>query len=591
MKRTLVVLFALVSIAGLFASGGTGEKAAAATPIKNPDTFTYATHGEPETLDPSKVYDNASGGIIQNIYENLIYYDGGSTEKFKAVLATEIPTVANGGISKDGLTYTFKIRQGVKFHSGAALTAEVVRWSLIRGMITDPDGGPQWLLLSPLVGVGATRDGDGNIDVNFADIAKSITVSGNNVVFKLVDPHPAFLAVLAYCAFGIVDKDFAVKNGDWDGSEATWKTFNNPATGSEKLKSIASGTGPFKLDRWEAGTEIVMSRNDGYWGTKPAMAKAIYKVVEEWSTRKLMLLQGDADIVEVAPGDYAEMDKETGLTVYRDNPQLSVRAINFNQSIVELDNPFLGSGKLDGQGIPKEFFSDKNVRLGFAHAWDQATYMQDIAGGHVANAATPIVKGLPFFNDKFTAMRPAFDLKKAEDAFKKAWGGQVWEKGFKFDALYNTGNTTREQALKLLSENLAKVNPKFVMEVRGVEWATLLNAQRSRQLTIFYIGWGADYPDPDNFADPYMNSETGTYAKYSGYKNPEADKLILEGRVELDAAKRKVIYERLQQIWLDDVVGIALGQPIVNRYFKDWVKGYVYHAMENEYLFSMFSKK
>jgi len=387
-----------------------------------------------------------------------------------------------------------------------------------------------------------------------------------------------------------VDKEFLVQNGDWDGTEATWKNFNNPATGSEKLATIASGTGPFKLDRWEKGSEIVLVRNDAFWGTKPAMAKAIYKVVEEWSTRKLLMLQGDVDAVEVNPGDYAEMDKESGLTVFRDNPELGVRAFNFNQNINAQDNPYIYSGKLDGQGIPANFFSDRDLRIAFNHAWDQQTYLKDITAGHQADVVTPIVNGLPFYDARMLSQRPAFDLAKAEQFFRKAWGGQVWANGFKMDMLYNTGNTTREQALRLLAENIMKVNPKFQLEVRGVEWPTLLNAQRQRQLTLFYIGWGADYPDPDNFVDPYMNSETGTYALYASYKNAEADRLILQGRVETDQAKRQVIYQRLQQIWIDDVVGIVLGQPIVNRYFKDWVQGYYYHPMENQFVFSMFSK-
>ena len=113
MKRILCILLALLAVFALGAQSKT---------IKNPDTFIYASYGDIETVDPAKGYDNASDAIIQCLYEGLVAFDGGATDKFVPVLATAVPTVANGGISKDGLTYTFTIRKGVKFHSGSALT-------------------------------------------------------------------------------------------------------------------------------------------------------------------------------------------------------------------------------------------------------------------------------------------------------------------------------------------------------------------------------------------------------------------------------------------------------------------------------------
>jgi peptide/nickel transport system substrate-binding protein len=109
---------------------------------------------------------------------------------------------------------------------------------------------------------------------------------------------------------------------------------------------------------------VVFERFDGYWGPKPALAKGIYRIVEEWSTRKLMLLQGDLDSALVDPQYYEEMNKEPGLAVYKDLTTLGNRGINFNMKIPEGDNPYIFSGKLDGKGIPPDFFADKNVRLG-----------------------------------------------------------------------------------------------------------------------------------------------------------------------------------------------------------------------------------
>ncbi|MDK2945517.1 MAG: peptide/nickel transport system substrate-binding protein, partial [Geotoga sp.] len=106
MKKILVVLFVLSALVFSFAA------------IPNPDTIIKREIGEPETLDPAYAYDTASGEVIFNIAENLVAYDGEALNKFVPMLSTVVPTVENGYLSEDGLTYTFVIREGVKFHNG-----------------------------------------------------------------------------------------------------------------------------------------------------------------------------------------------------------------------------------------------------------------------------------------------------------------------------------------------------------------------------------------------------------------------------------------------------------------------------------------
>jgi peptide/nickel transport system substrate-binding protein len=570
----------------------------AADAIKNPDTFIYAAYGTIDSLDPAKAYDNASGGCLQNIYEGLIDYEGSSTSKFVPVLATKVPTVANGGISKDGKTYTFEIRQGVKFHSGNPLTAEVVAYSFKRNLVVDCEGGPIPLIYEPIFGIGSSSTdikGDGsNVKINLAALNKAIEVKGNTVVFHLVQPYAPFVSVLAGYWGSVIDMKFAMANGDWDGTEAGIAKANRPEQGKEPLTAIASGTGPYKLGRIDKATEVVFERFDGYWGKKPAMAKAMLKVVEEWSTRKLMLLQGDADYALVDPMYFAEMDKEPGLKRYpvAGQPQLvelGNRGISFNQKIAATDNPYIYSGKLDGEGVPPEFFSDKNVRMAFTYAFDKPTYLKDINKGFGIAAETPIPSGLPYFNPDLKAY--PYDLKKAAEYFKKAFNGQLWDKGFQLDLTFNTGNEVREQTMKMLAESIGSINPKFKVQARSVEWATFVNQQNKKVLPIFYIGWGADFPDPHNFIYTYMYSKGGLYANRCSYVNPEADKLIEQGLAASDDATRKAAYYRLQAIWQEDVPGIMLHQPIRQQYFKDWVKGYYFHPMENNpNWFKMYSK-
>ncbi len=589
MKRVLFALLALAAFAGVVYAQGA---------IKNPDTFIYAAYGTIDSLDPAKAYDNASGGCLQQIYETLVDYKGASTTEFVPMLATEVPTVANGGISKDGKTYTFKIRKGVKFHSGNMLTPEVVAYSIKRHLVVDCDGGAIPLVYEPLFGIGTTSTdirGDGsNVKITLAELDKVIQVKGDTVVFNLKTPYAPFLAVMAGYWGSIIDKDFAIANGDWKGTEADIARVNRPEQGKEPLTEIASGTGPYKLVRIDKASEVVFERFDGYWGPKPAMAKAMLKIVEEWSTRKLMLLQGDVDYALVDPMYYAEMDKEPGIKRYPEKGQpqmveLGNRGISFNQKIAATDNPYIGSGKLDGKGVPPDFFADKDVRLAFTYAFDKPTYLKEINKGFGISAETPIPMGLPYFNPKLKAY--PYDLKKAADHFKKAFKGQLWKNGFTLDLTYNTGNQVREQTMKMLAESLSAINPKFKVQARSVEWATFVNQQNKRMLPIFYIGWGADFADPHNFIYTYMYSKGGLYASRCSYVNPEADKLIEQGLYETDPKKREAAYFKLQDIWQQDVPGIMLHQPIRQQYFKDWVKGYYFHPMENNpNWFKMYSK-
>ncbi len=588
MKRIFILLLALAVAMAAFA-GGKKEEAPAKEEapkevvpekvIKNPDTFIYAGIGDVDSLDPSRAYDTASWEVLRNVYDTLIDYDGESTSKFVPMLAEEIPTMENGGISPDGKTYRFKIRKGIKFQSGHTLTPEDVEYTFERTLVTDPDNGPNWVWYTYLLDAGGSRDRDGNIIADFKDIDKAIEVEGDYVVFHLPNPFPPFLSMMAATWASIVSKPWVIEQGGWPGTEETWKDYNGPDTGKDTLQEIANGTGPFKLVRWETEVEVVLERFEDYWGRKPFVKRAIRKVVPEWSTRKLIVMQGDADCVWVYPENFADMDKEESLVGHRRLPTLVVTAIHFNYDFVTKDNPLVGSGKLDGEGVPGDFFQDKDVRLGFAYAWDSKTFIDEVLLGAGIDPVTPVPRGLPFKNEALKA-RP-FDLKKAEEHFKKALGGRLWANGFKMEILYNEGNVKRETTARILAENIMSLNPKFKLETRAVPWPEYLDKIRKNTMPLFIIGWAPDYPDPDNYVLPFMHSEKGTFAAWAHYKNEEVDRLIDAAAIEPDPAKRKDMYYRLQEIYLEDVVSVMTDQPIDNRYFRDWVKGYFYNPMQS----------
>lgn len=537
--------------------------------VKNPDTLIYATIGEPETLDPAWAYDTASAGVIQNVYEPLIFFKGEKTDEFEPRLAE------NWEISTDGLTYRFKIRSGVKFHAGGDLSPEDVEYSFERAMVQDRDGGPVWMLLEPLIGVGtaSTRDGEGNIVVPFEQIDDAIEVDGDYVIFHLKQSYGPFLQILAQSWSSIVDKEWCIAQEDWPGTVDTYEDFNNPEV--PPLQEKMNGTGPFKLDRWEHGVQVVMMRNDNYWRTPAKLESVVIKRVDEWTDRKLMFLAGDADFVYVPRANIREVENVEGTRFIKDLPTLAVDAIFFTFEI-DPTSEWIGSGELDGKGIPPDFFEDKDVRLGFAYSFDWDTFIRDAFLGEGVQPASPVIEGLPFVDP--AAKKYSLDLTKAENYFKQAFGGKLWENGFTLTVLYNTGNEPRRIVAEIFEKNIEALNPKFEIDVINRDWPVYLREMVRSKLTLYIIGWLADFPDPHNFVHPFMHSE-GAFSAWQHYSNPTVDNLISSGIVETDPAERRAIYYELQRIYYEDVPSLPTIQALGRHYEQDWVQGYFYNPI------------
>jgi peptide/nickel transport system substrate-binding protein len=552
-------------------------------------TFVKAGYGTVRTLDPATAYDVTSGMRIYNIYERLVAFDGASTEKFIPELAIEVPTIANGGLSKDGKTYRFKIKKGIKFHNGAILTPQDVEYSFERGMILDQAGGPQWMILEALTGNGGTRDSNNKIiDGVFKKIMDAVEVDGNEVVFHLPAPYPPLMAVIQYTSSSIINKKWAIENKCWDGKLENAAKYNNPDFNTEPLQKITNGTGPYMLKEWVPSNQFVFERFDGYWGKKPYFKTAIVKYVPEWTTRKLMLQNGDADVVDLDSTYIDEVTAMKDVTVYK-VPQLSYSAAIFCQTINTAGNPNVGSGKLDGNGIPSNFFSDIHVRKAFSHCIDWKAMKEDVGKNLIDLPGSPNCIGLPYYKE---VPLYEFSTQKAAAEMKQAFGGKVWEKGFKMTITHNTGNALREAAANMMAENIMALNPKFQIEIRSVEWKDYKVKYRQFAYPIFIIGWGADYPDPHNFLYTFMDSK-GVYGKYAGFKNAEVDALCDAGIQNVEPAKRSAAYSKLQNLWHELAIGNTVYQQTIAKPYRSDIKGFVGNPMfddDHEYLKNLYKE-
>jgi ABC-type transport system substrate-binding protein len=289
---------------------------------KNAGVFVFETIGDIYSLDPAWIYDTASGMQVGMINEQLLYYDGNSTEDFQPLLATSW--------SFGGTNYTFTIREGVTFSNGNNLTPEDVEYTIERAMCQDRPGGPIWMFYAMMLG----SDVGHYEDTTFAAIDAAVEVDGNDVIFQVASPawEVPFLQIMCGQWAGIMDKEYCVDNGDWDGTEGDVVNFLHPENPGDigHLYNNPMGTGPWKLNTWDP-TQVILDKNTTYWAGAVPFDQVITKVVDEWSTRKTSLLAGDADLVYVPATRFVEMEpEEPDLQVFKDLPSLSIDAFFFN---------------------------------------------------------------------------------------------------------------------------------------------------------------------------------------------------------------------------------------------------------------------
>jgi peptide/nickel transport system substrate-binding protein len=481
--------------------------------VPNPDTMIYATIGDLETLDPAWAYDTASGEAIFNIYETLVFFEGEHVDKFVPMLAT------SWEISDDGLVYTFTIRKGVKFHEGGDLTPEDVVYSLQRALIQDRAGGPIWMMLDPIFGVSGIEELAkklGSDEAVYEALQKAIRAEGDKVIITLDHAYGPFIQILAGTWASIVDKEWVIAQGGWDGS-ANWRKWHDPAAEASELFNKANGTGPFKLEAWVPGEYISFVRNDNYWREPAKLARAVVKVVPEWGTRLAMFQAGDADIIDVPRQYVAQMDELVAQGKARmmgPFPSTTCQSGFFNFYVTE-GSPFMPL--LGGEPKP-DLLADIHLRRAINYALDIDTYIKECWLGEAWQLPGVIPEGRLGYDP--TMPKYTYDLEKAEQELRLAWDGQLWKQGFRLTITYNQGNLARKFVAEMLERTLESFNQKrqaeglrgmFVIEVQDLPWPSYLKYMDAGQLPLFFIGWLEDFAHPDDWVKPYMH-HTGAFA-------------------------------------------------------------------------------
>ena len=624
--KSTLVMFSVVVVLSLVATAGVG-----AQEVRNPDTFVVGHFGEPETLDPAWMYDTSSAAVASNVYEGLLAFERDDADAFVPALAK------TWEVSNNGLTWSFEIQEGVKFHEGGTLEPHDVAYSFQRGMLQDRLDGPQSLFLEPFFGVGTKSILDAVNKVGQLRLADTSTLqledypdaaedvckmvqevisyddAAGTVTMRLMRPTAWLPQLLAQTWGSVLDEEWMIEQGDWDGDCTTWTKWYDPAAEMSVLFDKMNGTGPYKFDRWDKGEEIVLVANEDYWRTKPiwkggpsgvaAIERVSIKLVEEWGTRFAMLQAGDLDYGDVDQAYYSQVQPLVK-TVYLDGveegksmkgnpdgtllefrnlrePFMTGAMMNFAID-TQGGNPFIGSAKLDGDGIPPDFFADIHVRKAFNYAFDWDAFINDALVGEGVQPKGPIIADMLGYDPDQPTY--AHDMDKATEEFKLAWDGELWEKGFRVQISYNMGDDVRRIAADVLKANVEAINPKFQIEILNLPWPTFLQVRTEGKLPILISGWQEDYHDPSNWVQPFMSS-SGAYARAQHFPKGLAgkyDELIDRGLKTIDPIDREPIYQELQNLAYEDAITIFLYQAVRRRYFQSWVTGWYFNPLYPE---------
>lgn len=524
------------------------------------DTLVEQIGADIPTIEPAQTYDTASGAIVENLYETLLTYKGNSIKDLEPLLATK------WAISNGGKTYTFDLRKNVKFHSGNAFTCADAEYTFRRNLVTNNSESGNWFLAGPLTGSESNANDDKS--VTWAKIAGSVKCNAQGqLVFTLVKTDPAFLAKLAASWMGIVDKNWAIKLGEWDGTEATWKTWVGKDMSDSALNKQPSGTGAYKLVRKDANA-LLATAFDDYWGKQPAIKNVIIQKVPELAARQQAFLRGDADLIEGAGRsvDTEQIKGKPGV-VWIDNLPNNVASAFFMNENIKAQQ---GSGKLDGQGIPANFFSDVNVRRAFAYSFNYQQYIQDVQKGQGMQRTMLLPDSFPGYDPK--VKKYTYDAKMAAAYFKKAWGGQVWSNGFTLTANYRASNVASQTAMEILKKNIEALNPKFKINIQAKQWSEMIKDANQGKEAMIIIGWVPDYADPDNFLYTFYSSN-GFYFPRSQFKDAQIDKWLDQARATTNVSLRNRLYSLVGQRAYEQSPYILMPAGVNFLYFRDNLQG------------------
>jgi peptide/nickel transport system substrate-binding protein len=478
---------------------------ASGPPVKG-DWVVQDIGADPDILNPIISSDATASMINGQIFEGLLQMDN-QTLKLEPCLAT------SWEISPDQLTYTFHLRHDVTWQDGVPLTADDVKYTYDRVQDPKVDDAPMR---------------------SYWNTIKSCTVLDPYTVrFQASERYFKTLETLGVSS--ILPKHLLANVADFNDAP-----FNRAPI----------GTGPYKFVRWDTGSQIVLERNDHYWGTQNHyLNRLVYRVIQEPYVAVQLLKKGELDIVDpVAPLQWErELEHSDSLarlvkTVY------NVPAYSFI-----------------GFNLRRPIFSDVRVR----HAFDLLIPRDDILStvyrGYGNKTAGYNLPASPSYDHNI--LPTPYDPAQASELLQQAgWkldpNDGLLHKGrrpLSVTIVYPSASPYDAKLLELVQESMRRVGIDLKLE--RMEWVQMLSRLNDWDFDMTIMGWTLDVNDDPSQVWSGEQAKLKKSSNFIGYSNPEADKLMAEARLEYDDAKRAAIYRQLQKVIHDDYPVCFLFNP------------------------------
>ncbi len=496
---TLVLSLVLAGCGGSDETSGEGDKVKDAGSGDSPQqTLIFGRGGDSVGLDPATVTDGESFKVTKNIFDTLIDYGDQDTE-IQPALATE------WNASEDGLKYTLKLREGVKFHDDTDFNADAVVYNFERWMNGSEDKFPYYASM-----FGGFKGDEGHV------IKEVKAVDDYTVEFTLKRPQAPFLKNLAMSPFGIASPDAVEKHGD--------KFTENPV-----------GTGPFVFKQWKRNDKVVVEKNESYWMEGyPKLDSVIFKSIPDNSARLNALKTGEVDIADgVNPTDVAQIESDSNLQVFK-RPSMNVGYLGLTSNREPLNN--------------------KKVRQALNHAVDKQAIIDAFYAGQAEPAKNPMPPVIAGYNDDIEAY--PYDLDKAKQLLEEAGYPDGFEMELWAMPVPRPYMPDGQKVAEAIQASFAKIGVKA--EIKSYEWATYLEKARNGEADSFLLGWTGDNGDADNFLYVLLDKDTIGSNNYTYYENDELHNILVEAQSTVDEAKREELYKKAQEIIHEDAPWIPL---------------------------------
>jgi ABC-type transport system substrate-binding protein len=507
------------------------------TPAKVTRPLVVLASDQPGSADPAENWTFGGAAYLPNVYDSLFRFEGESSPKLTALLASEVPTVDNLGISKDGLVYTIKMKSGTKFHDGSPVNADAVVYSYQR--------------------IEAVNKGANGITADW--VAKVEKVDDLTVKFTLKQPFADFLNSMGSVWGNYIVNPVVCKANEKD---KDWcYTY---------LLTADGGSGPYKMTQFDkANNQVTLERYADYWGgwTNPnPVEKVIIRWLADAAGARPLIEKGDADVaINLPTTDYEALQKNPGL-VNEKHPSIMQYYLSLNGSAKPLDNV--------------------KVRQALQYSFNTDQVISDIFDGNLIKMSAAVGPGYP---DVYPAKTQyPYDLDKAKALLKEAG----------FDKLTVTANLVSAMpndsaVLEYWQADLAKIGVTLkIQQVDNGVWSkawfdqcSAATAPNIGQITA--MGVGGDYPSAwEVIAQVYPTPRMGGGKCSVDYiNNPKLNDTFKKISDTTDLALRQTLFQDLYNTISEDAGIIWLGQGTDLVTLRDVVQGYQYYfSMGGNYL-------